>query len=83
MKKPPRKDLSFRERLSVAVVGIFVGIYGYGQILRGKLIYTNSKGQDVPALFVIFLGALFLITAVFPWGRIHFLWDEGKKKRHP
>jgi hypothetical protein len=44
MKKPKRKDLNWRERLSCAVVGVFNVAYGYGQILRGKPIYTNWRG---------------------------------------
>jgi hypothetical protein len=83
MMKPKRKDLNWRERLSCALVGVFMVVYGYGQIFRGKLIYANWRRQDVSAQFVIFLGILFLIAAIFPWGRIHFLWNtESKKNRH-
>jgi hypothetical protein len=81
MKKPPRKDLSLTERLVCALVGVFFDLYGYGQILRGRIIYKNWRGLDMPALFVIILGGLFLLAAVFPWARLHFLWDDGKKKR--
>jgi hypothetical protein len=79
--KPERKDLSWKERLMFAVVGVFTAIYGYGQILRGKPIYTNWRGLDISAQFVIFLGAAFLFISIFPWGRIHFLWETGRKKR--
>jgi hypothetical protein len=81
MKKPERKDLDWSDRLAFAVAGALVMLYGYGQILRGKLIYTNWRGLDVPALFVIFMGAVLLLAAIFPWSRIHFLWDAGRKKR--
>ncbi len=81
MKSPERKDLSWTERLTFAVVGFFMLAYGGGQILRGKWIYTNWRGLDLTADFVIFLGALFLLAAVFPWGRIHFLWNTNRKKR--
>lgn len=81
--KSKRKDLSWRERLSCALVGVFMVVYGYGQSFRGKPIYANWRGLDVSAQFVIFLGVLFLIAAIFPWGRIHFLWDtESKRNRH-
>jgi len=80
--KPQRKDLSWGERLPFAVLGALAVIYGYGQILRGKPIYTNWRGLDVSASFVIFTGALSLLVAIFPWGRIHFLWDTDRKKRH-
>jgi len=80
MTKTKRKDLDWRERLFIAVIGLFAMIYGYGQILRGRLIYENYRGLDVPAQFPIFLGAIFLLVAVFPWGRIHILWEDGRKK---
>jgi hypothetical protein len=77
---PPRKDLTRGERLALALAGLFVIAYGYGQILRGRVIYENWLAMDVPADFVILLGALCLLVAIFPWGRIHFLWDTGRKK---
>ena len=81
--KPLRKDLTWGERLAFAVVGVLTAVYGYGQVLRGKPIYSNWRGQDVPAWFVIFIGAFFLFVAIFPWGHIHFLWDTDQKKhRH-
>jgi len=83
MKTPERKDLSWGERSACALVGLLTVIYGYGQTLRGKQIYTNSRGLDVSAQFVMLLGALLPLVAVFPWGRIHFLWDiDRKKHRH-
>lgn len=79
---PPRKELTWRERLAIALAGFFVIAYGYGQILRGSLIYENWLAMDVPADFVILLGVLCLLVAIFPWSRIHFLWDTtGKKQR--
>jgi hypothetical protein len=81
VKSPGRKDLNWRERLVIAIVGFFMIAYGYGQILRGKRIYINWRGLDVSADFVIILGAFFLLAAVFPWGRIHFLWNTSRKKR--
>jgi hypothetical protein len=56
--KPKRADLTWGERLPFAVVGVLTVIYGYGQVLRGKPIYTNWRGLDVSAAFVIFMGAL-------------------------
>ncbi len=83
MSKPERKDLDWKERSALAVAGGFTVLYGYGQILRGKPIYTNWRGLDVSAQFVLFLGALFLLAAIFPWSRIHFLWETDRKKhRH-
>ena len=83
MKTAERKDLSWGERLAFAVAGVFTVAYGYGQILRGKPIYTNWRGLDVSAQFIIFVGALFLFAAIFPWSRILFLWEtERKKHRH-
>jgi hypothetical protein len=80
MKKPERKDLNRGERLAFAMAGFFALAYGYGQILRGGPIYTNWQGLDVSADSGIFLGVLCLLVAVFPWGRIHFLWDASRKK---
>jgi hypothetical protein len=81
MKRPERKDLSWKERLGIALIGFFISAYGYSQTLRGRLIYTNARGRDVPAHFVIILGALFVLASLFPWGRIHFLWNTERKKR--
>jgi multisubunit Na+/H+ antiporter MnhB subunit len=80
MKKPARKDLSWGERLAFALVGFLTIVYGYGKMLRGQWIYENWRGLDITAWFVIVLGVLFLLVAVFPWGRIHFLWDPGRKR---
>jgi hypothetical protein len=70
------------ERLTFALVGIFAVVYGYGQILRGKPIYTNWRGSDISGQFVMFLGALFIVAAIFPWGRIRSLWETDGKKHH-
>jgi len=77
---PPREDLTRGERLAFAQAGFFVIAYGYGQILRGTLIYENWLAMDVPADFFILLGVLCLVIAIFPWNRIHFLWDADRKK---
>lgn len=66
MKKPVRKNLSLTDRLVCAALGVFIGMYGYGQILRGRIIYKNWPGSDLPALFVIILGGFFILAAVFP-----------------
>ena len=81
MKKPERKDLDWKERIAIAGTGLLTIFYGYGQILRAKPFYTNWRGLDISAQFVIFLGAVFILAAVFPWGRIHFLWKTDLKKR--
>ena len=80
MKKKARKDLDRGERAAFAVAGVVAIIYGYGQILRGTPIYTNWRGLDVSGQLVILLGVLSLLVAIFPWGRIHFLWNTDKKK---
>ncbi len=81
MKKPERKDFTLGERAIFGGVGVFVILYGYGQNLRGHPIYTNWRGLDISAQFVMFTGAFFVVFAIFPWGRLHFLWDAGRKKR--
>lgn len=83
MAKAERKDLTWKERLLFAVSGLLIAAYGYGQLLRGKPIYTNWRGQNVTAWFVIVVGAFFLLFAIFPWSRIHFLWntDDSKRRR--
>ena len=81
--KPQRKDLTWGERLPFAVAGVLTVVYGYGQILRGEPIYTNWRGLDVSASFVIFIGAVFLLVAIFPWRHVRFLWAADRKKhRH-
>ena len=62
-----------------ALLGVFTIAYGYGQTLRRRPIYTNWRGLDISAQFVMFLGALFLLVAIFPWARLHFLWNIEKK----
>ncbi len=81
MKQREKKDLSWSERLVLAVVGIFFVAYGYGQLLRGRWIYTNWRGQDVTGMFVMILGGLCVAAAVFPWGRLTFLWEGGRSRR--
>ena len=76
----PCKDLTWKDRLAFALAGLLVIGYGYGQILRGTPIYENWLAMDVPADFVILLGVLSLLVAIFPWSRVHFLWDTGRKK---
>jgi hypothetical protein len=82
VKTPERKDLTWRDRLVFGLAGLFIILYGYGQEMRGKWIYTNWRGLDVTARFVMAIGTLCVAAAVFPWwGRIHFLWDTDKKNR--
>jgi hypothetical protein len=82
MKQPKKKDLTWRDRLALAIGGAFTTIYGYGQALRGRWIYTTWRGQATTAMFVMILGALFLLAAVFPWGRLTFLWEgTGRKEK--
>jgi hypothetical protein len=80
MKKPERKRFTWRERLVCAAGGFLIIVSGYGHILRGEPIYTNWQGFYVSADYVIVLGVLCLLAAVFPWGRIHSLWDANRKK---
>jgi hypothetical protein len=49
-------------------------------MLRGQWIYENWRGLDITAWFVIVLGVFFLLVAIFPWGRVHFLWDTDGKR---
>ena len=62
----PRKELTWRERLAIALAGFFGIAYGYGQILRGRPIYENWLAMDVPADFVILLGVICSLLAIFP-----------------
>ena len=75
-----RTDLKWHERLLFALGGIYAVVYGYGQLLRGRWIYTNWKGQDVTATFVMVLGVLFILAAIFPWGRLKFLWNTDDRE---
>ena len=81
VKKQERKDFTWGERAIFPGVGVFTMLYGYGEILRGHQIYTNWRGLDISAQFVMFLGAFFIVFAIFPWGRLHFLWEAGRKQR--
>jgi hypothetical protein len=49
---------------------------------QSKPIYENYQGQDVNATFVMALGGLTVLFALFPWGMVGFLWEgEPKKER--
>lgn len=80
MNYPERQVLGWSQRLTFAASGIFLAAYGYSHVLRGRLIYSNSLGLEFPATFVITLGGLLVLASVFPWGRIHFLWEQGRSK---
>jgi hypothetical protein len=83
VKTPERKNLTWRDRVAFGMVGLITMLYGYGQELRGKWIYSNWRGLDLTARFVMAVGALFVATALFPWwSRIHFLWDTKRQKRN-
>jgi hypothetical protein len=79
VKRIKRTDLSWRERLPFAIVGVFVMIYGYGESLRGRWVYATLYGQDITAKLVMILGALFVLAAIFPWGHLTFLWQAGRR----
>ncbi len=78
MKKNGRKKLDGGDRVVFAVAGVVAIVYGYGQILRHKPIYTTLLGQDSTAGMLILLGAVLLVIAILPWGRIHSFWNSKK-----
>jgi hypothetical protein len=77
----PSKRFGWGERLILAAGGLFMAAYGQTKNLRGKPIYTNWQGLDVPADFVIFLGGVCLLASVIPWGRIRLIRNAGREKR--
>jgi len=81
VKKPKRTDLTLRERIAFGIGGLFALLYGYGQILRGNAIHNTWSGVDTRGHRAMAFGAILVGTAVFPWGRLRFLWDDGGKKR--
>lgn len=54
MKRPERKDLSWKERLPIALIGFFIGAYGYSQTLRGRLIYQMREDRMFPRTSSLF-----------------------------
>ena len=80
MKKPKRTDLTLGERIPFGIAGLFGLPYGYSQSVRGNAIYTTWRGLGMTAEFAMVFGAILLGIAIFPWGRLHFLWDDGSKK---
>ena len=80
MKNSVRKDLNWGERGAFAVVGVSTIVYGYGKMLRGQWIYENWRGLDTSAWLEIALGLFFLLVAVFPWGRVQFLWNTDRRR---
>lgn len=82
MKRNARKPFGRQDRVIFAVAGLLAIVYGYGEILRNRPIYTNWSGQDTTASMPILLGAVALIVAVLPWGHIQKFWDSRKKKTY-
>jgi hypothetical protein len=79
MNQPAPKNSFWKNRLPFVFAGFVLIVYGYGQILRGKLIYTTWYGQDASGYFVIILGAAFVLMAVFPWRLIFSLRNSNQK----
>lgn len=75
------KDLTVPQRFLLAVAGAFVVFCGYGQILRGRPIYSNWMEENTPALFPFFPGGLAAFVAIILWRRFGFLWKTGGKNR--
>jgi hypothetical protein len=78
MKKNERRKLDGGDRMVFAIVGVVAILYGYGQILRHKPVYTTWLGQDSTAGMPILLGTVLLLVAILPWGRIHTFWNSRK-----
>jgi len=76
-----RRDVGWRGRLAAVALGVVLGLYGFTKIKQGRPIYENYRGQDVNAMFVVALGGLAFVFAVFPWGLFGFLWDGEPAKR--
>jgi hypothetical protein len=82
MKKNARKSIDRGDRVAFAVVGVLAIVYGYGEILRSRPIYTTWFGQDTTASMPILLGVLALVAAVLPWGHIQEFLNSRKKKNY-
>jgi hypothetical protein len=80
MKKSARKPFDRGDRVAFAVAGLLAIVYGYGEILLGRPIYTTWVGQDATASMPIMLGVVALVVAVLPWGHIQGFWNSRKKK---
>ena len=68
-------------RLVFIGVGLYASLYGYAKVHQGIWYYKNYRRDDVPALFTVAMGILFVLFAIFPWGYIGFLWGGPRKKR--
>jgi hypothetical protein len=79
--EPDRKDLSLIDRVAIVVAGILTIAFGYGQRLHGRWVYTTVYGQDMTSTFLMIIGGLFVLAAIFPWGRLTFLWQGQEKLR--
>jgi hypothetical protein len=80
MKKNTRRPFDGGDRLGLAVAGLLAIVYGYGEILQSRPIYTTWLGQDTTASMPILLGVVALVAAVLPWNHIQDFWDSRKKK---
>ena len=68
-RKAAPNNRNWSTRLAFGIAGLFTVIYGYGERLRGHEIYENRRGLDTSPDFVMFIGVLFVLVAVFPWGK--------------
>lgn len=82
MKKNTRKPFDRGDRLALAVAGVLAIVYGYGEILRRRPIYTTWLGQDTTASMPIILGVVALVAAVLPWGYSQEFWNSRKKSNY-
>jgi hypothetical protein len=56
MKKNARNPFDRGDRVALAIAGALAILYGYGEILRSRPIYTTWLGQDTAASMPILLG---------------------------
>jgi hypothetical protein len=82
MKKNARQPFGLGDRVTLAVAGALAILYGYGEILRRRPIYTTWSGQDTTASMPVLLGVAALVAAVLPWGYIQEFWNSRKKSNH-
>jgi hypothetical protein len=68
-------------RLMMIGFGLYVILYGFAQLERGKFAYENMKGQTVFAPGVMGVGAVLLLLGFLPPG--NWLYKRITTKRRP
>jgi hypothetical protein len=64
-----RRAAGLLERVTVAVLGVYLGGTGLSALRRGHWLYTDYLGLEVPAPLALLAASLLLALAARPWSK--------------